>query len=958
MRKLLTIALIFITSLGCAQPKSIKYYFQWLQAQDITNTRHFIWHGDTIDFNQMQLTDSILIAMTVDTLYIGNDTIYEGNFLLKRDSLSTWVTPKQLSDSLFSTIGHPPVTSGISAQTGGLNIDSTQVLVFQSANGSRNGYLLAVDWTNFNNKLSSVTHDESLDGLGTPASPLVVDTVSWVATKYDISFGNIDSVLMASKNWVKTYVYNWGVDTLGTDWTGTFDGQEGTYYLNYNNLSNKPTIPIIENDAYGVTWDDDLDGATKNVIYDAIQGVFGGVAHNALSLDPIKQNGLELNTGTQVLGLDTANVSTTGALSKHDYTKFYTRVLSNSKTGNSVTVNINDGTGTTFSVADVDSSATNEIQDLSYTAATRALGITGGTGVTMPLFSSSTTAAGLVPGGNNNGATYFLNATGNWTQPAGSTQWINDTYGIHYSTSNVGVGGDAVSGTKFNVNNTDQSYAGKFTSGETSYGVSIYAGSTSAHPALYVGRYNGYELFSVRGDGSLFANLYGAGNFSGTANYLLGVDASGNIVETELSGGGGTSPWTVSGSNIYPNNTSYNLFVGATSSALSTKFLSSTSTVNGWSGYFLGGSGSNGLRIKSGANSETYVPLNIQNNDGTNLFTVTGTGGIYMNTLPFDSTSYVLYYNNSTKKVMYGPKPAGSGGDNWGTQYVINNADSLLKGRGTTASPLSIDTTKIATQSDLLWKLDTEVRLADSTQKVTLGDRDIIMNTGEGAGVYSVLNIGTSTEERGIQVVNSVDYGSGIMSLVSGLWGKGVTSYSDGVNGFGGEFSATSNTGVTYGISAGSFSPDGYAGYFINQANTGNSYGIYSTTSSSSGYAGYFNGQVASSSTFTGTNFILNSDYRYKYGIRDAENLYWVDRLDFKTFRMIDDPKARKRFGLVAQDVEKIMPDFVYTDEKGYKSLGYTDILIAVVARQKQQILDLQERVERLEMLINEKYAK
>ena len=77
---------------------------------------------------------------------------------------------------------------------------------------------------------------------------------------------------MASKNWVKTYVYNWGVDTLGTDWTGTFDGQEGTYYLNYNNLSNKPTIPIIENDAYGVTWDDDLDGATKNVIYDAIQG--------------------------------------------------------------------------------------------------------------------------------------------------------------------------------------------------------------------------------------------------------------------------------------------------------------------------------------------------------------------------------------------------------------------------------------------------------------------------------------------------------------------------------------------------------------------------------------------------------------------------------------------------------------------------------------------------------------
>lgn len=956
MRKLLTIALIFITSLGCAQPKSIKYYFQWLQAQDITNTRHFIWHGDTIDFNQMQLTDSILIAMTVDTLYIGNDTIYEGNFLLKRDSLSTWVTPKQLSDSLFSTIGHPPVTSGISAQTGGLNIDSTQVLVFQSANGSRNGYLLAVDWTNFNNKLSSVTHDESLDGLGTPASPLVVDTVSWVATKYDISFGNIDSVLMASKNWVKTYVYNWGVDTLGTDWTGTFDGQEGTYYLNYNNLSNKPTIPIIENDAYGVTWDNDLDGATKNAIYDAIQGVFGGVAHNALSLDPIKQNGLELNTGTQVLGLDTANVSTTGALSKHDYTKFYTRVLSKSKTGNSVTVNINDGTGTTFSVADADSSATNEIQDLSYTAATRALGITGGTGVTMPLFSSSTTAAGLVPGGNNNGATYFLNATGNWTQPAGSTQWINDTYGIHYSTSNVGVGGDAVSGIKFNVNNTDQSYAGKFTSGETSYGVSIYAGSTSAHPALYVGRYNGYELFSVRGDGSLFANLYGAGNFSGTANYLLGVDASGNIVETELSGGGGTSPWTVSGSNIYPNNTSYNLFVGATSSALSTKFLSSTSTVNGWSGYFLGGSGSNGLRIKSGANSETYVPLNIQNNNGTNLFTVTGTGGIYMNTLPFDSTSYVLYYNNSTKKVMYGPKPAGSGGDNWGTQYVINNSDSLLKGRGTTASPLSIDTTKIATQSDLLWKLDTEIQMVDSTYNVLIGKESL---RPSGRDVTFKLAVVTDSESSAFIAENGVEEGKAITANnVSENGGNAILAESWGAGTAAVRVEHHDQYNLSYGIDVSIENYIGSAGYFINRSHTGNSYAVYAITNSSSGYAGYFEGQVASTSTFTGTNFILNSDYRYKYGIRDAENLYWVDRLDFKTFRMIDDPKARKRFGLVAQDVEKIMPDFVYTNEKGYKSLGYTDILIAVVARQKQQILDLQERVERLEMLINEKYAK
>lgn len=42
-----------------------------------------------------------------------------------------------------------------------------------------------------------------------------------------------------------------------------------------------------------------------------------------------------------------------------------------------------------------------------------------------------------------------------------------------------------------------------------------------------------------------------------------------------------------------------------------------------------------------------------------------------------------------------------SGGDDWGTQYTILGADSLLKGRGTTASPLYADTTILATQYDL-----------------------------------------------------------------------------------------------------------------------------------------------------------------------------------------------------------------------------------------------------------------
>ncbi len=46
------------------------------------------------------------------------------------------------------------------------------------------------------------------------------------------------------------------------------------------------------------------------------------------------------------------------------------------------------------------------------------------------------------------------------------------------------------------------------------------------------------DLFTLSGNGSLKLNKYGINTFTGTAAYMLGVDASGNVVET--AGGGGT----------------------------------------------------------------------------------------------------------------------------------------------------------------------------------------------------------------------------------------------------------------------------------------------------------------------------------------------------------------------------------------------------------------------------------
>jgi hypothetical protein len=68
-----------------------------------------------------------------------------------------------------------------------------------------------------------------------------------------------------------------------------------------------------------------------------------------------------------------------------------------------------------------DLSSVNELQNLSFTANTSTLNISLGTGVALPLFVTTSTVAGLVPGSNNGGATTFLNGNGAWTVPAGTT---------------------------------------------------------------------------------------------------------------------------------------------------------------------------------------------------------------------------------------------------------------------------------------------------------------------------------------------------------------------------------------------------------------------------------------------------------------------------------------------------------------------------------------------------------
>lgn len=111
---------------------------------------------------------------------------------------------------------------------------------------------------------------------------------------------------------------------------------------------------------------------------------------------------------------------------------------------------------------------------------------------------------------------------------------------------------------------------------------------------------------------------------------------------------------------------------------------------------------------------------------------------------------------------------------------------------------------------------------------------------------------------------------------------------------------------------------------------------------------GNVNTNINTSGTVTATNFILSSDERLKSNIKPIGSVW-------REFTM----KGQKRYGVIAQEVEKIHPEIVHTDDKGYKSVAYVDLLCLKQAENEKllkekdgKIKELEERLSKLEKML------
>ena len=242
---------------------------------------------------------------------------------------------------------------------------------------------------------------------------------------------------------------------------------------------------------------------------------------------------------------------------------------------------------------------------------------------------------------------------------------------------------------------------------------------------------------------------------------------------------------------------------------------------------------------------------------------------------------------------------------------------------------------------------------------------DVTFDYGGNARLYT--GTGSTDHNRSLEVRNSQ-----ANPLFSGLKVGGITvSYDDAytivpernnllVRGRAAIGARNTLSGVglyVVGTSAG-VQAETSSGYGLSGAGPGG--GIYARRTSNSGYAGYFDGPVQVNGQVCAANVPCSSDARLKQGVSNLNyGLSQMLRLRPVSWRWKSEPHGNLQMGLVAQEVEQVLPELVLRGADPSQPLGlnYMALLpVAVKAIQEQQtqIREQQRQIERLQVQLNQ----
>lgn len=327
--------------------------------------------------------------------------------------------------------------------------------------------------------------------------------------------------------------------------------------------------------------------------------------------------------------------------------------------------------------------------------------------------------------------------------------------------------------------------------------------------------------------------------------------------------------------------------------------------------------------------------------------------GVYgvSNYLDPNQYKYAGVYGESNSDNEYG---SGVNGTHWGNGPGVNgysptgvggrfNSDGGGYALVTQTGNVGIGTTTPAAKMD--------IKGSDYLSHFYYGANEDTYIRGGTAGSRVLINDVTGQGSVGIGIANPNQYldVKGRMRIYNSTFGTAGIWMNNAVNGLG------SGDGAFVGINCSAAGTE-TVGFFVG--------GQWRFDVDRAGN-GRFDGTVTTTAAFT-----CASDFRFKKNIKSLDNaLTRIQKINGVSYNWRKEEFPDKNFtdqnqiGFIAQDLEKIYPEMVFTDTKGYKSIDYarlTPVLVEAIKELKKENDNLKaenktfgSRLDKLEEILN-----